>query len=319
MATLADVAKLAHVSKMTVSRVLNHPEQVSEGVRQEVATAIEQLGYRPNVKAKALVTQQNYIIRFVVLEDVATVEPNYAILLLQLADLLRGAGYTLEITRDLMAVDHIDGLIVTGWRRKDLPALEALKVPVMLYGRAPEDSSLSFIDIDNLAGTALATQTLLGEGYEHIHFVGLDSDMPFARDRKAGYQKMMLEAEKDQHELTVANHSHAAAQAIHALPRIEPNTGFVVATDRMALGVIRALQEQGRRIPADAGIIGFDGIFIDQLSSPLLSTIQQPLDQIAQALVDGLLTLRDSGVRQQVLIPASVKYRETTRKISCYR
>lgn len=314
MATLADVAKLAHVSKMTVSRVLNHPEQVSETVKQEVTAAIDALGYQPNVKAKALVTQQNYIMRFVVLEDVATVEPNYAILLLQLADLLRGAGYTLEITREIAATDHVDGLIVTGWRQKDIPALEALTVPVMLYGRAPAASSLSFIDIDNQAGTTLATQTLLDEGYEHIYFVGLASDMPFAKDRKRGYEEVMQRAKRPVHILSVANHSHAAAKAIDDIGELRPNTGFVVATDRMALGVIRALQAQQKAIPTDFGIIGFDGIFIDQLSSPLLSTVQQPLADIARALVDGLLTLRQTKERQEMFVAPKLKYRGTTRQ-----
>jgi len=116
MVNLADVAHQAHVSKMTVSRVINHPEKVSTEVRTAVMAAIELIGYQPNRIAKALVNHQNYVIQFLVLEDVVTVEPNYAILLLHLADVLNQKGYTLEISTTITDNDHIDGIIVSGWR-----------------------------------------------------------------------------------------------------------------------------------------------------------------------------------------------------------
>ena len=81
MVNLADVAHQVHVSKMTVSRVINHPEKVSAEVRESVMAAIDLIGYQPNRIAKALVNHQNYVIQFLVLEDIVTVEPNYAILL----------------------------------------------------------------------------------------------------------------------------------------------------------------------------------------------------------------------------------------------
>ncbi len=210
MANLADVAHRAHVSKMTVSRVINHPEKVSKEVRDAVRAAIEAVGYQPNRMAQALVTNRHYVIEFLVLEDVVTVEPNYAILLLQLADLLNKKGYTLQISTKIQNNHQIDGVIVSGWRHADLAALEALNVPVVLYGESPLDHDMAFVDSDNRLGTTLATQHLIQAGYDKIIYIGMQVDLPFMREREQGYLATMAANKRVSRVYTVANHSHEA-------------------------------------------------------------------------------------------------------------
>lgn len=313
MANLADVAHRAHVSKMTVSRVINHPEKVSKEVRDAVRAAIEAVGYQPNRMAQALVTNRHYVIEFLVLEDVVTVEPNYAILLLQLADLLNKKGYTLQISTKIQDNHQIDGVIVSGWRHADLAALEALNVPVVLYGESPLDHDMAFVDSDNRLGTTLATQHLIQAGYDKIIYIGMQVDLPFMREREQGYLATTAANKRVSRVYTVANHSHEAERLIdNLMPHLPENTGIVCATDRIALGVVRALG-RNHGIPDKYGVVGFDGVFIDQITSPQLTTIRQPFEQIAQALVDNLfLQLNNGELGMQRLAPDLI-IRDTTR------
>lgn len=313
MVNLADVAHRAHVSKMTVSRVINHPEKVSKEVRDAVRAAIEAVGYQPNRMAQALVTNRHYVIEFLVLEDVVTVEPNYALLLLQLADLLNKKGYTLQISTKIQDNHQIDGVIVSGWRHADLAALEALSVPVVLYGESPLDHDMAFVDSDNRLGTTLATQHLIQAGYDKIIYIGMQVDLPFTQEREQGYLDTMAAHKRVSRVYTVANHSHEAERLINNLrPHLPENTGIVCATDRIALGVVRALGRDNG-VPDKYGVVGFDGVFIDQITSPQLTTIRQPFTQIAQGLVDNLfLQLNNGELGMQRLAPDLIM-RDTTR------
>ncbi|MBZ6013268.1 LacI family DNA-binding transcriptional regulator [Leuconostoc gelidum subsp. gelidum] len=320
MVNLADVAHQVHVSKMTVSRVINHPEKVSAEVRESVMAAIDLIGYQPNRIAKALVNHQNYVIQFLVLEDIVTVEPNYAILLLQLADVLNQKGYTLEISTTITDNNHIDGVIVSGWRQSDLPALEALRVPVVLYGESPTDHDMAYVDVDNRLGTTLATNHMIEVGYQKIIYIGMAVDLPFSHERELGYLYTMAANKRVSRVYTVSNHSHAAEQLIHnIMAQLPENTGVVCATDRIALGVVRALNKQNG-VPKKYGVIGFDGVFIDQISSPQLTTLRQPFAKISKSLVDNLFLQLQNGELGMQRIAPDLMYRDTTRaKKRCYR
>ncbi|WKY79827.1 LacI family DNA-binding transcriptional regulator [Leuconostoc lactis] len=313
MVNLADVAHRAHVSKMTVSRVINHPEKVSKEVRDAVRAAIEAVGYQPNRMAQALVTNRHYVIEFLVLEDVVTVEPNYAILLLQLADLLNKKGYTLQISTKIQDNHQIDGVIVSGWRHADLAALEALNVPVVLYGESLLDHDMAFVDSDNRLGTTLATQHLIQAGYDKIIYIGMQVDLPFMREREQGYLATMAANKRVSQVYTVANHSHEAERLIdNLMAHLPENTGIVCATDRIALGVVRALG-RNHGVPDKYGVVGFDGVFIDQITSPQLTTIRQPFEQIAQALVDNLFVQLNNGELGMQRLAPDLIIRDTTR------
>ncbi len=97
MPTLADVAKRANVSKMTVSRVINHPEQVTDELKELVFSAMAELDYRPNIAAKALVTNRSQIIKLFILEEIDTTEPYYMNLLMGIAKRIGKAHYSLQL------------------------------------------------------------------------------------------------------------------------------------------------------------------------------------------------------------------------------
>ena len=313
MVNLTDVARQAHVSKMTVSRVINHPEKVSMEVKAAVMAAIDLIGYQPNRIAKALVNHQNYVIQFLVLEDIDTVEPNYAILLLQLADVLNQKGYTLEISTIITDNDNIDGIIVSGWRQSDLTVLEALCVPVVLYGESPIDHDMAYVDVDNRYGVQLATKHLIQTGYQKIIYIGMSVDLPFSNERELGYLDTMANNRRVSKVYNVDNHSHVAEKLIdNIMTQLPENTGVVCATDRIALGVVRSLNKHNG-VPQKYGVVGFDGVFIDQISSPQLTTVRQPFAQIAQSFVDNLfLQLEHGELGMQRIVPSLMR-RDTTR------
>ncbi|HFI0632338.1 LacI family transcriptional regulator [Streptococcus suis] len=290
MTTLADVARLANVSKMTVSRVINHPEQVTRELRLLVTKAMEELNYKPNVAAKALAQQRTLIVQVVILEKMDVVEPYYIDLLRGIAAELNQRNYTLQLVTDAKLVtNQCDGYIVTGARKSDFPWLKGLGKPLILFGENSE--GLPFVDSDNKEATRLATEFALSKGYEQVFFVGIDLPESFEERREEGYKKAMKDRESRLYRL--ANHSRAAEDFIRNLDDLPDKTCFVCASDRLALGITRGLQAIGKSIPQDVGVIGFDGFFIDRISNPRLTTMKQPIQKMGAISVKRLMDMLD--------------------------
>ncbi|MGO0056364.1 LacI family DNA-binding transcriptional regulator [Streptococcus suis] len=290
MTTLADVARLANVSKMTVSRVINHPEQVTRELRLLVTKAMEELNYKPNVAAKALAQQRTLIVQVVILEKMDVVEPYYIDLLRGIAAELNQRNYTLQLVTDAKLVtDQCDGYIVTGARKSDFPWLKGLGKPLILFGENSE--GLPFVDSDNKEATRLATEFALSKGYEQVFFVGIDLPESFEERREEGYKNAMKDRES--HLYRLANHSRVAEDFIRNLDDLPDKTCFVCASDRLALGITRGLQAIGKSIPQDVGVIGFDGFFIDRISNPRLTTMKQPIQKMGAISVMRLMDMLD--------------------------
>lgn len=313
MITLADVAKESHVSTMTVSIVLHHPEQVSDEVRQAVQQAISKLGYKPSRVGQALSQQRQFAIQFLILEDIQQVDPYYAKLLLYIADYLREQGYTFEISHDL--TDHssqVDGTFVSGARQQDLPLLTKSSDPIVSYGQL--DQTIKYVDIDNFQGTYQMTHYLAKCGYQNLLYFGLDLNEAFAISREEGYLQAMTELNKMPTIFRIDNTEQAAANLIEQLI-ITDNSVIVAATDRIAIGALQQLLHLGIKIPADVGVTGFDGVFINQISLQHLTTVQQPLKKIAQSMVELLLGMIEKRPGKSTLIPPQLSIAQTTRAL----
>ncbi|WP_373745174.1 LacI family DNA-binding transcriptional regulator [Weissella soli] len=311
MATLKDVAALAHVSKMTVSRALNHPELVSAEIRQDVLAAVTALNYQPNRAGLALSKHKSFVFQFLMLEDVDQVEPYYGKLLIYISDALQQSGYTLELGHSRQSLNpNVDGLIVVGARHHDLVWLKALDIPYVSYGEISED--IPYVDVDNRLGTKIATQQLLMHGYTNIHYIGLTMDEYFARQREQGYLNATQAAHNLPHVHRITNNDRLAETLVQQLA-LTPNMAFVCATDQIGLGVVRGILDAGFRIPEDVAVIGFDGVYLDQIASRRLTTIRQPLPQIANELIHLLEAQLTNRAWQPQLIVPELIVRESTR------
>lgn len=315
MATLQDVAKLANVSKMTVSRVINHPEQVTDELQKLVYAAMKELNYQPNIAAKALVNNRSQIIKLFILEEIDTTEPYYMYLLLGIAKTLEKAHYALQVVTDpLVDFGSCDGYIITGFRKEDFSWVKELEKPVVLFGE--NEQGFDFVDSNNNYGTVMATNYAIECGYEHLIYVGIDVKEAFEMSRELGYQEVMGTLEKEEKIIRFPNRSTITEKYVKEnWDKFLPNTCFICSSDRLALGLERGILAMGGSIPNDFGIIGFDGVFLDQVSSPKLTTLKQPVAKMGEVVGEMLVKKIESNGKSQGFrrfLPQLIK-RESTR------
>ena len=302
MTTLLDVAKKANVSKMTVSRVINHPDKITDDLKQLVYEAMRELDYHPNVIAKALANNSTRIIKLCILEDIDTTEPYYMNLMIGIAKTLDLHQYSLQlVTRRNFDIGNCDGYIITGMRISDVDWIKDLKKPVVLFGE--NRYGFDFIDTNNIAGTYLLSQLALKKGYEKLIYVGIDSKESFEYSREAGYLQQVQEKRMVPELHRFGNHSHLSEDFIRQnWNKIPKNTAFICASDRLALGVERAIVRCGGKVPDEFGVTGFDGVFLNQVASPKITTIKQSIIQMGSACGETLLDKIQSGESQGSLV-----------------
>ncbi|HCD06741.1 MAG TPA: LacI family transcriptional regulator [Lactobacillus sp.] len=302
MTTLVDVAKKANVSKMTVSRVINHPDKVTDELKQLVYQAMRELDYHPNMIAKALVDKNTRIIKLCILEDIDTTEPYYMNLMLGIAKTLDLHQYSLQlVTRKNFDIGNCDGYVITGMREQDVEWIKKLKKPVIIFGE--NRYGLDYVDTNNKAGTYLLAQLALKKGYERLIYVGIDSKESFEYSRESGYLQQVQEKRMVPELHRFENHSHLAEQFVYDnWNKITQNTAFICASDRLAIGVERGIVRRGGKIPEGFGVTGFDGVFLNQVASPKITTIKQSIIEMGSACGENLLDKIDSNQSQGSLI-----------------
>ncbi len=315
MATLNDVAKKANVSKMTVSRVINHPEQVTDELKKLVYEAMQELNYRPNAAAKALANNRTQIIKLLILEEMDTTEPYYMFLLTGIANELDKYSYSLQLlTHNNVQIGDSDGFIVCGTRKEDEELIKSLDKPTVLFGQ--NDMGVDYIDSNNEESMAKATKFAIEQGYEKIVYIGIDVDEPFAHSREKGYASVMAEHGRETCIYKLENRSRYSAAFIRDnWEKFPENTLFLCASDRLGLGVIREIKEHGGKIPEDYGVIGHDGVFLDQIAYPNLTTLKQSITEMGAACARMVLKKVNEGGRAQgnQLFETELKLGGTTR------
>lgn len=316
MATLNDVAKKANVSRMTVSRVINHPEKVSGELRELVYKAMKELDYKPNIMAKALAYNRTNVIKLLILEEMEYVEPYYMYLLTGIANELDKHSYALQlITKRNTRVGDSDGYIVCGMREDDFAWIGTLDKPVVLFGE--NTHGYDYVDSDNTKSIETATKYGIELGYDPIIFIGMDIDEPFSRARERGYRNVISAHGMKEEVYHIENRSrYSGAFMKDNWAKFKQNSLFICASDRLALGVIREIKEHGGSIPNDFGVIGHDGVFLDRIAHPYLTTLKQSLDEMgAEAARLVLKKVKAEGAKQgSSLFETELKLGGTTRR-----
>ena len=295
-ATSRDVAKLAHVSRTTVSFILNDVSGVNipEATRKRVRDAAAKLNYSPNVAGKKLVSGKSYTIGLVLCQsqeqiftdaflpqvilgvEQAAMQQGFHVLL-KPVDPNDTGGYARLITEN-----HVDGILLSGPRQDDgaLMRLHEQRVPIMLMGQLPE-TDIPFVDINATAGAELAVSHLIERGHRCI---GMITNAPFdytsAQQRREGYVKALKKAKLPVKRTLIkaGNYTPASGyEAMKALLQVVPElTAVFIASDVVAMGAILAIKEAGLRIPKDIAVVGFDDIPLAEYYDPPLSTIHLP-------------------------------------------
>lgn len=309
LVTMDDVAKLAGVSQSTVSRVLNIGQSemlISEETSQKVMTAVEQLGYFPNLTARSLRSQQTSMIAMLVgnisnpfyhgiVQTVEEIGHQYGY------DLLIANGYKkreneLRFCRALMR-RPVDGIIVSSDFITDEHIDQLIKytgaavVSMNEYLKHPEVDVLLSSDED--ASYQAVKWLAETKGHRRIGFIGIADAHPNGKPRRAGYRRALQECgisilegyEQIGQEYTVEQ----GTQTMRALLRLPaPPSAVFVCSDIMAIGAINEALDMGLRIPEDIAIVGFDDIPAAQFIRPSLTTLAQFPAEIGRQLANAL-------------------------------
>jgi DNA-binding LacI/PurR family transcriptional regulator len=298
---MTDVARLAGVSHQTVSRVLNDHPNVKEQTRLRVRAAIAELGYRPNRAARALVTGRSQLIG-IVAQNSTLYGP--ASMLAAFEQAAAEAGFAVSVgsvgrlDRESIAgaVDrHLDqrvaGLVViapvasAGEALEDMPA----GVPLVTIDGDPQRAH-ALVTVDQVAGARAATQHLLDAGHRTVWHVTGPADWYDAAGRIEGWRQALRAAGAEEPPPLPADWSaaagYSAGRMLAGMPEV---TAVFAANDHLALGILRALSERGRRVPQDVSIVGFDDVPEAAYFIPPLTTVRPDFDAVAQAGLDLLL------------------------------
>jgi DNA-binding LacI/PurR family transcriptional regulator len=298
---MTDVAALAGVSHQTVSRVLNHHPNVREQTRIRVLAAIAELGYRPNRAAKALVTGRSQTIG-VVAQSSTLYGPASLVTAFSVAAAEAGFAVSIATVRHLdresfqAAVErHLDlrvaGIVVIAPVASATEGIEALvhDVPLVTIDGDPE-LRRPLVTVDQAEGARLATQHLLDLGHPTVWHVCGPQEWFDSRGRVDGWQRTLLAAGADVPPVVPGDWSAAAGyRAGLMLARMPEVSAVFAANDHLALGMLRALNERGRRVPDEVSVVGFDDVPEAGYFIPPLTTIRPDFDAVARASLQIIL------------------------------
>ncbi len=324
--SIEDVARLAGVSAQTVSRVSTGADPVRPATRERVILAMSQLGYSPNHAARALRSGSFGTIGLIAHRFGRTGEALTTEAVLEAAE-AEDYSVTLMTVRDpevegwepaahRLSHQAIDGLVII---RAEQATPESLSLPAGL-AVAVADSRLAghypAVAADQVQGSTEVTRHLLELGHRNIHHIaGPVTSVP-AQVRAATWQRCLENAGIRPPQLWRGDWNARSGYAIgQEIARDSSITAVFSANDEMAFGLLRALHENGRRVPEDVSVVGFDGIALSEFSSPPLTTVKQDFHRIGHELVRLVLEqirTKASVPRDRVLVPTELVVRGTT-------
>jgi LacI family transcriptional regulator len=307
-----DVAKLAGVSRTTVSFVLNDVPgvKISEETRQRVLAAARKLNYYPTAAARSLASGKTHRVGLILGEGqerlaadaflpsflqgvTASVHQRGYLLMLQLAEDVPSHEAYVRLIRE----QQVDGLILSGPRSDDplLSQLAEERFPLILHGQITEHD-LPHVDVDNRAGGYRATMHLIELGHRRIGFI---SNAPLsysgAQDRFTGYRLALSEHDIPLEEDLIRIGAFLPETGLTAMEELlqlpERPTAIFAASDVVALGAMSAIHHAGLEIPDDVAVVGFDDIFLAAQAYPSLTTVRVPAYGLGWTAAEVLITM----------------------------
>ncbi|MET9549121.1 LacI family DNA-binding transcriptional regulator [Streptomyces sp. NPDC006627] len=305
--TLEDVAREAGVSRATVSRVVNGIRNVDPEIQDLVRRAIHSTGYTPNGAARSLVTRRAETVALLVsgagdgFAARVFADPFFGRIVSGAVTYLRGramhpvlmfaeSGAARKQVVDYLRQGSADGALVVSLQADDpLPRmLLDARVPVVLFARPPRPLPVSYVDIDHHRGGRLAAEHLLARGCRYPAVIGAPPDLAAGRDRLAGFRDALGEAGRGlaavvEGAFTLDSGAAAMTRLLAEHPEVD---GVFAANDLMAQGVCHVVREQGRRVPDDVAVVGFDDSSVAVTCRPPLTTVRQPVEKMAAAMAE---------------------------------
>lgn len=336
MVTIKDIAQAVGVSPSTVSRALGDSPLVNNETRQRILKAARKLGYERNELARGLVKGTSWAVGLVVPDITNPFFSDVARGVSEIADRV-GYGVILcntdgRIDRELSYIrllrrKRVDGLLICS-ATLDAPFIQDLTAagtPFVLVSRLSADSDVPYVVTDDQAGGRLAVEHLVDLGHRRIGFIGGPEDVQASRDRMDAYFGVLAE-----HAIHVpdtwcchADFTQTAGRQAgqRMLSLVERPTAIFAANDDMAAGVLRAAAQLGFPVPDRLSVAGCDDISLASQLCPTLTTIRQPLAEMAERAATVLISeaQKPSLPQGSEVVPATIRFRESTGRCPAQR
>lgn len=325
MATIVDVARLAGVTPTTVSRVINNRGYISEKTKKRVHEVMDELGYQPNEIARSLTKQKSNTIG-VIVPHIS--HPYFAKLISNLENEAAKKDYKIILCNskekaekekqylDMCKSNRVAGIIICSGNVES-NKINTGGIPVVLLEKNFEEGKLG-IQCDNYQGGKIATEHLIECGCKKIlHLSGvIDEEMPADNREKAFIDvcsKNEIEYFIKKYDIDTYNQMNYYDYIKAALNEIEGVDGIFASSDLIAAQVIQVCNEIKIRIPEDIKLVGFDDVDISQLTTPRITTVHQPIKEMARLSIELIdAKYNNIEVNEKTILPIKLIIREST-------
>lgn len=334
------MARVAGVSRQTVSNALNAPQRVRAQTLSRVIAVIESLGYIPDQSARSLKTGLRYTIGYMAPDD-DPLNPNPVMggFLTALCDAAAVAGYRILLFRPtndqkraidtLAAARQVDGFIISDILEHDVRVarLTELGLPFMAFGQTEPDMPQHWVDTDNITGMQEVARALAAQGHQNVAYVFPNTTTPWLLKRAEGFtdaaRALSMSVTEIHEPPSNGNHHDELIERIRAkLQGQAAPTAIVTGNDVLSMSVYDAVRAAGLRVGTDVSVVGFSDLPLCQFLSPQLASVRMPLTAIAEKIIEQLLL----QIRKEP-VPAEGTYLQpefivrdsfyTTQKVHC--
>lgn len=305
--TIKDLAKLANVSHTTVSRALNNSPLIKEETKRKIIELAAQMNYTPNVNAKSLVMQRSYTIGLFFTTLQRGTSSSF------FADAMSGVNHEIDIEYNLFTrgiedyTDYtsihrkrFDGIIVMSQSETDNAFIYHVlqqEIPLVVLNRQVEDPRIVNIVSDDKEGSYAAGQHLIKQGHTRIAMIEGVEGFKSTQNRREGLLNALIDSGIPIRNDYFVRGRYDMESGYHAMQELlkldTPPTAVFCANDDMAIGAMKAILERGLRVPEDISVVGFDDIEFAQFTTPSLTTIKRPIEEISAEGARRLLELID--------------------------
>jgi len=328
--TIEDIAKLANVSKSTVSRALNDSPLIKEETREQIKAIAKENNFCFKATARSLSLGQSHTIAFIThsysecfsMEDLFSLE-----IMGGISTGLTALGYDFLVVHvdphktdwahEYLDSGKVDGFILNTSSRKQyhIKALYEMEAPFIVWGVPEPNYCYPSVTGDNISGGLLATEHLIKIGRQKIAFIGGADYEREVQQRYAGYEKALKNANREVNPLMVTYGDYSLASGNTAMELLLEQAADLdavfVNSDLMAIGAINVIQSKGKRVPEDIAVVGYDDLSIAALNNLPLTTIRQNIPMAGRLLAQNLVQFIKSGVITNVTMPVELVIRKS--------
>jgi DNA-binding LacI/PurR family transcriptional regulator len=329
--TIADIARLAGVSKSTVSRALNDSPLIGAETKERIRAIARQHRFQMNVPARRLSLKQSHAVALVTYAykaDFSMADVFMLEIISGISGALHANDYDLLVThigpndtdwaREYLDGGRVDGFILLAatCTRRHITTLVEMKAPFIIWGVPPGTHGYCSVSGDSVTGGRIATEYLVQTGRSRIAFLGGPAREQEVQDRYQGYEAALRDAGRAVDPALVAHGDYSdtsgAAVMRQLLERAPDLDAVFVNSDLMAIAAMDAIRDHGRRVPDDVAVVGYDDVSIARHSNPPLTTIRQNAPLAGRLLAQNLVQHLQTGVVTNVSIPAELVVRKST-------